>query len=287
MLAHRLMSAIGHAEIPMAVAGLRRQMTELIHGLDHGVSDTNSIIHLDKLSDDSAWRVVDVLASRYGIEMNEPTRDLAVQQLNASPVLITELLQSARETQTNLTSFLACQRLYVDDVMGGRLKRYFDRIFDLVTASTQTRRTLLRLLYESSRTETHKSSLWAWKKRLGLAAPEFERVIDALHIWELVNSSGAFIEVNAESNAWLDYLRVHYAIEVAAEPRARVVATTLLETLKRAPQTMARKYICRNSSPASIVKACRPVCFTMIGLLPPIAVKTWTLSRAASTLNRI
>lgn len=242
LLAHRLVSAIGHSQIPMAVAGLRRQMTELIHGLDNGAHDTNSIIHIDRLSDDSARRVVDVLARRHGIEMNEPTRDLVVQQLNRSPALIAELLQSAREKQTDLTSFLACQRLYVDDLMGGRLKRYFDRIVDLVAAGAQTRRTLLRLLYESSLSETHKSSLWAWKKRLGLAAPEFERVIDALHSWELVNSSGALIEVNAESNAWLDYLRVHYAIEVAAEPRARIVATTLLDTLKRAPQTMARKY---------------------------------------------
>jgi len=241
MLAHRLVSAIGQAQIPMAVSGLRRQMNELIHDLDNGVNDPNSIINIDRLSDDSARRVVDVLARRYGIEMNEPTRDLIVQQLNHSPALIAELLQSAREAQTNLTSFLACQRLYVDDLMGGRLKRYFDRIVDLV-AGAQTRRTLFRLLYESSLSETPKSSLWAWKKRLGLAAPEFERVIDALHTWELVNSSGALIEVNAESSAWLDYLRVHYAIEVTAEPRARVVATTLLDTLKRAPQTMARKY---------------------------------------------
>ena len=242
MLAHRLVSAIGQAQIPMAVAGLRRQMNELIHGFDNGVNDTNSIIDIERLGDDNARRVVDVLARRYGIEMNEPTRDLVVQQLNHSPALIAELFQSAREAQTNLTSFLACQRLYVDDLMGGRLKRYFDRIVDLVAAGTQTRRTLFRLLYESSLSETPKSSLWAWKKRLGLAAPEFERVIDALHTWELVNSSGALIEVNAESSAWLDYLRVHYAIEVTAEPRARVVATTLLDTLKRAPQTMARKY---------------------------------------------
>ena len=241
-LAHRLVAAIGHAGIPMAVAGLRRQMIELIQGLENGASAANLVLHVDKLSDDSARRVVDVLAGRYEIEMNEPTRDLTVQQLNRSPVLIAELLQSARETGTNLTSFLACQRLYVDDLMGGRLKRYFDRVVDLVSAGAQTRRTLLRLLHESSVSETHKSSLWAWKKRLGLGAPEFERVIDALHVWELVNSSGAFIEVNAESSPWLDYLRVHYAIEVAAQPRARIVATTLLDTLKRAPQTMARKY---------------------------------------------
>jgi serine/threonine-protein kinase RsbW len=242
MLAHRLVSAIGQAQVPMVVAGLRRQMNELIHGLDNGVNDANSTIHIDRLSDDNARRVVDVLARRYGIEMNEPTRDLVVQQLNHSPALIAELLQSARAAQTNLTSFLSCQRLYVNELMGGQLKRYFDRIVDLVAAGTQTRRTLFRLLYESSLSEAPKSSLWAWKKRLGLAAPEFERVIDALHTWELVNSSGALIEVNAESSAWLDYLRVHYAIEVSGEPRARVVASTLLDTLKRAPQTMARKY---------------------------------------------
>jgi serine/threonine-protein kinase RsbW len=40
----------------------------------------------------------------------------------------------------------------------------------------------------------------------------------------------------------MDYLRAHYQIEVAGEVRARTVANTLLETLKRAPQAMARKY---------------------------------------------
>jgi serine/threonine-protein kinase RsbW len=41
---------------------------------------------------------------------------------------------------------------------------------------------------------------------------------------------------------WLDYLRVQYRLEVAGEPRAQIVASTLIESLKRAPQTMARKY---------------------------------------------
>jgi len=64
MLAHRLVSAIGQAQIPMAVSGLRRQMNELIHDLDNGVNDPNSTIHIERLSDDSARRVVDVLARR-------------------------------------------------------------------------------------------------------------------------------------------------------------------------------------------------------------------------------
>jgi serine/threonine-protein kinase RsbW len=41
---------------------------------------------------------------------------------------------------------------------------------------------------------------------------------------------------------WTDYLRAHYRLEVSGERRAPVVATTLLESLKRAPQAMARKY---------------------------------------------
>jgi serine/threonine-protein kinase RsbW len=66
--------------------------------------------------------------------------------------------------------------------------------------------------------------------------------MDALHIHELANTSGAMIELNAESSVWVDYLRAQYQIEVAGEARALTVANTLIETLKRAPQAMARKY---------------------------------------------
>jgi serine/threonine-protein kinase RsbW len=98
------------------------------------------------------------------------------------------------------------------------------------------------VLYEAATSETRKSSLWTWKKRLGADAAEFERVIEALHVAELVNSSAAFIEVNTDFHVWMDYLRAHYHLDVAGESRAQVVGLMLFETLKRAPQTMARKY---------------------------------------------
>jgi serine/threonine-protein kinase RsbW len=240
--AQKLIAAIARGGGPFVVAGLRRQMAELIHGFDEAETGASSTLHFDRLSDDAATRVVDALARRYRVETNEATRDLIVQQLNASPVFIGEFLKSAREKELSLNSFLACQRLYVDEVMGGGIKRYFDGVLDLIAPNTQNRRALLRLLYESAGSETHKASLWTWKKRVGLTAPEFERIIDALHVWELVNSSGATVEVNAHSQAWLDYLGAEYRVEAAKEPRAQIVAATLLATLKRAPQTMARKY---------------------------------------------
>jgi serine/threonine-protein kinase RsbW len=237
----QLITSLGRAGMPFALAGLRRQINDLIHGSDNGASDTKTL-HVERLNETAAQRLVGSLARRYEIEINGPTQDLIVQQLNASPVFITEFLQAARDTGARLTSFLTCQRLYVDELLGGGIKRHFDRILDLVAPNIQTSKTLLRVLYESATSETRKSSLWAWKKRLGVASPEFERVIDALHVYELVNSSAAFIEVNSESYVWMDYLRAHHRVEVAGEPRAQVVATTLLETLKRAPRTMSRKY---------------------------------------------
>ena len=241
ILAHELLMAIERAGGPVLVAGLRRQVGDLIHGFDNGEHSAPATLHIDRLSDDSAKRVTEAVASNFGIQTDDATRDLIVQQLNASPTLINELLQTAHEKQLNLASFREFSQLYVDDLVGGGLKRYFDRIFELV-ADSQHRRLLLRLLHDSTTGETNKTSLWALKQRLGYPSADFERVINALHVWELLNSSGAFIEVNTGWTVWLDYLRVHYRLDLGAESRAQIVASTLLESLKRAPQTMARKY---------------------------------------------
>jgi len=239
MLAQEITASISRSNGSFVVAGLRRQMIDLMHGTDDGQRDT---IHLERLSDYDARKLVEVSARRCEIETNNPTRDLIVQQLNASPFFINGLIQAARETKTPLTSFLNCQRLYVDELMGGHIHRHFGRILDSAAPNAQTKKTLLRVLFESATSDTHKSSLWAWKKRLGVDAAEFERIVDSLHVHELANSSAAFVEVNAEAYVWMDYLKAHYRVEVAGDGRALVVATTLLESLKRAPQAMARKY---------------------------------------------
>ena len=226
---------------PVALAGLRRQILDVVHGGGDDY-DSGQVMNVAELSDDDARRLVARIARRQHVESNEETRDLMVQQLGASPFFINAVLQAARDQETPLTSFLNCQRRYVDELMGGRIHRHFESILDQIVPQPQTRRTLLRVLHESAASETHKSSLWAWKKRLGVDATEFERIIDALHVYELANSSAAFVEVNAGSHVWMDYLRAHYRTEVAGESRAQVVADTLVETLKRAPQAMARKY---------------------------------------------
>lgn len=224
-----------------AIAGLRRHILNLVHSAAAAL-DTPETINLEKLSDEDAHALLDKLTRRFEVESNEQTRDLIVQQVNGSPFFMTALVQAARETRTPLTSFLSCQRLYVDELMGGRIQRHFSNLLNQIAPQPQTRQKLLRVLYESGLGETRKASVWTWKKRLGVDASEFERIIDALHIHELANSSGATAELNTESLVWMDYLRAHYKTEVAGEARALTVAGTLLETLKRAPQAMAHKY---------------------------------------------
>jgi serine/threonine-protein kinase RsbW len=240
-LGREIARAFRRSDGPVALAGLRRRILDVVNGAGDDY-DSGEVIHVEELSDEDARRLVANIARHQQVESNEETRDLIVQQLGASPFFINAVLQAARERETPLTSFLNCQRVYVDELLRGRIHRHFTSILGQVVPQTQTRRTLLRVLHESASTETRKSSLWAWKKRLGVDAAEFERIIDALQVYELANSSAGFVEVNAESYVWMDYLRAHYRIEVAGESRALVVADTLIETLKRAPQAMARKY---------------------------------------------
>jgi len=170
-----LLTELSQAELPFVVASLRRQANKLIHGAGDGEWEANATLHVDHLSESSAQALLESLARRYGLELNETTRDLIVQQLNASPLFITEFMRAARATQTSLTTYLACQRLYVDELLGGSIKRHFDRILQTIAPAAQTNRTLLRVLYESAMSETGKASLWAWKKRLGWRHPNSSR----------------------------------------------------------------------------------------------------------------
>jgi len=50
------------------------------------------------------------------------------------------------------------------------------------------------------------------------------------------------VEAGAGPQAWKDYLKIRYRLDVLNEPRALVVADMLADSLKRAPHTMARHY---------------------------------------------
>jgi serine/threonine-protein kinase RsbW len=240
-LGAEFVQALARYRVPFVLAGLRRQVLDLVHNT-LGDFDGLEQLHLDRLDDDEAWRLVEYVARREGVELNDATRDLIVQQLDGSPLFIRALIEAAREKKRPLTSFRNCQRIYVEEVMGGRIRRHFSSVLDEIVPASETRRALIRLLYETSASDTRKSNVEVWRKRLDVSSSQLQHILHGLNVHELANAQGTLIEMNSAPLVWHDYLRARYEWEVAAEPRASVLAGLLTELLKRAPRTMERHY---------------------------------------------
>ncbi len=240
-LGREIIRVLSRSNLPYAVAGLRRQLLNAAHGIQRDF-DGIDIIRLEKLSDEDGRALVERVAQRQQVRLSEETRDLLVQQFQCSPFFITAFMQAARERNTPLTSYLACEQLYVDELMGGRINRYYSSLLEEMAFKPETRRALVRVLYESSTADTHRSSFEAWKKRLRLEMDELERVLRTLHVQEFITWDGSSIEAGGGSLVWKDYLKTRFRLEIESDPRALVVAETITESLKRAPHTMARHY---------------------------------------------
>jgi serine/threonine-protein kinase RsbW len=233
--------ALKRSRVPFVMAGLRRQVLDLVHST-LGDFDGLERFHLERLDDDGARKLAEFVARREQVELSDATRDLIVEQLDGSPLFINALVKAAQEKKRPLTSFRNCQQLYVEEVMGGGIHRHFSSILDEIAPGTETRRALVRLLYEASASDTRKATVEAWRKRLELAPEQLARLLHGLNVHELASVNSSLIEMNNAPLVWHDYLRARYLWEVAAEPRASVLANLLTELLKRAPQTMERHY---------------------------------------------
>ena len=245
-LGRELIRVLSRSNLPYAIAGLRRQLLDTVHAL-HCDFDAIDIIRLERLNVEEGRALVERVAQRQRIAISEETRDLLVQQFESSPFFITAFLQAAREGNVSLTSYLTCEQLYVDELMGGRIHRYFSSLLEEIAVEPGTRRALLRLLYESAFADSRRSSFETWRKQLqlernDLEGNDLEGILRALHVQEFLNWEGSVIEAGGGSLVWKDYLRTRFRLEVASEPRALVIAETITASLKRAPRTMARHY---------------------------------------------
>lgn len=237
-----LLRLLCRSNLPFAVAGLRRQILAAAHRANCDFASID-ILRLGPLGEEHARGLVEQLAIDREVQLNEETRDLLLQQFDSSPFFISTLLQAARERNLSLETYVACEQLYVDELMGGRIGRHLAALLEEIVPQSEIRRSLLRILFESRDSAGHpKVSFAAWLKRLEIEVNELERILHGLHVHELINWDGAMIEILSGSSTWSDFLEARYRLDVNGEPRALVVAELLAGALKRAPQTMARHY---------------------------------------------
>jgi serine/threonine-protein kinase RsbW len=241
VLGTEILRVFGQSNVSFVLAGLRRQILQAAYNakLDFERID---LLRLQQLSVGEARSLVERLARRQHVSTSEEARDLLVEQFGRSPFFITNFLQAAREKNSALMSYLDCQRLYIDELLGGRIQNHFADLLEEVAPAAETRVALVRLLWEASAGDQRAATFEACRKRLQIEADEMEAILQQLHVQEFVNWGGNTVELTNGPQAWKDYLKTRYRLDVRNEPRALVVADTLSDLLKRAPHTMARHY---------------------------------------------
>jgi len=243
-LAHEIVRSLVSSRLPYVFAGLRREVAHTFDrvGISSGSLET---IRLEQLAFNEAASLISSVARRLNLHVSEETRDLLIQQLEGSPLFITALLQAAHSKQVVLNSYLACERLYVEEIMGGTLGNYFASALTRVTPDADIRRAIVRLLSESGTSSdgsVGKVSAGTWCQRLNLDPFAVENILRRLHTQELVNVDGDSVDCDGGPEAWKDYLRSRFRLDALREPRALVFADLMAAALKRAPEKIARHF---------------------------------------------
>ena len=241
VLGTEILRVFSRGEFSFVLAGLRRQILEAAHDAKSDFERLD-LLRLEQLDTNEAPLLVEHVAKRQQVATSEAARDLLVQQFAGSPFFISSFLQAAREKRTSLLTYLDVERLYVDELFGGHIHRHFADLLEETSPRLDTRNLLIRLLWEAAAGEERTSSFEVWRKRLHVAPNELEEILHRLHVQEFVNWDGATVEAGVGPQAWKDYLKIRYRLDVLNEPRALVVADALADALKRAPHTMARHY---------------------------------------------
>ncbi len=241
VLGTEILRVFSRGRFSFVLAGLRRQILEAAHDAKCNF-ELLDMLRLEQLDATEASLLVEHVARRQQVVTSEAARDLIVQQFAGSPFFINGFLQAAREKRASLRSYLDCERLYIDELFGGHIHHHFADLLEDTSPKLDTRHLLIRLLWEAAAGEEQTSSFEVWRKRLHMTASELEDVLHRLHVQEFVNWDETTVEAGAGPQAWKDYLKIRYRLDVLNEPRALVVADALADSLKRAPHTMARHY---------------------------------------------
>ncbi|MGI8883046.1 MAG: ATP-binding protein [Pyrinomonadaceae bacterium] len=205
------------------------------------------ILRLEPLSFSDAGLLAEDLADKFSVVINGQTRDLLAAQMQGNPQFIKFMFLAASERRQNLDCFRQIEKIYTDELFGGRIGRFYDDVLAQIAPNIETQKNVTGLLFDSLTIEKEQTPIEAWRKRAGLGEKDFYAAINRLNTSEIIRLSSNHAEVMKENTSLSDYIAARFRLEVMGENRALTVAESLSSYLKRAPKTMARVYR-RNSA---------------------------------------
>jgi serine/threonine-protein kinase RsbW len=220
------------ANVPFVLAGKRRAL--------HGSLSFDSL-HIDQLACHNAIKLVENLAAKFGITINDQTRDLIVVQTGDVAGYIVSLFRSAAERSRDFTSFDRVEQIYTYEILGGRIGKRLNARFDSISTNATERNLVLRLISETLAADGGAVPVDYWKKQFGNSDELFNAILTSLHYEEFVNLMSGRVEIAAD-RVIRDFLQVQILMEIRRQPRALAVGEVLAANIRHAPKLMARFY---------------------------------------------
>ena len=225
---------------PFVFAGRRRFLFDAVRG-------NHETLRLEPFSFSDAGLLAESFAEKFSVVINEQTRDLIAVQTQGNPQFIKFLFQAANARRQNLDGFRQVEKIYTDELFGGRIKKFYDAVFGEIAPDVETQKNITGLLFDALTEEKEKTPVESWQNRTGLSGNDFYAAMRRLNTSEIVRLTSNHVEAMAENDVLGDYIAARFRLEIAGEKRALVVAESLSASLKRAPRTMAQFYR-RNSA---------------------------------------
>lgn len=222
----------GRGKVPFVFGGHRRAL--------YAKTPFETML-VEPFSFSEAGEVAQRAAERAQIGINDQTRDLLAVQLGGNAGHISKLIASASSAGP-LTSFDSVERIYGDEIFGGRIARGFDAIIANAVPGSYQRERVLWLLLENLNANASRVPVSFWERhgaRVGFDAVE---ILKKLHASEIVNLANGSVDIDHEDLPLCDYLRARASLEIEHRPRGLAVGEAVSGFVKRAPELMARFY---------------------------------------------
>jgi serine/threonine-protein kinase RsbW len=202
--------------------------------------DKLELIRINSMADDTLDALISQLAIRAGVSLSDSTRELMIQQLGRDLFYVRLLIGAAASRKAGLKTFIEFERIYSEELIGGRIGQYLDaRLRQAAPSAAHRRGALVAIALALEAGDG--IPLDAVAERMGMDHPEAEVLLGRLYDRELVDIGSGFVRC-PEDTVLADYIRCRYREEIIGSRPPLAGYELLGEKLKDSYHLMMSRY---------------------------------------------
>jgi len=224
--------------VSFIITGLQRALLDHLSGSE-GLLSEIKILHLDPLDLPSLQALVGQWCARLGVACSHETVRLAIQQLGGHLFHLRSLVAAASERKVRLDNGVDFERLYVEELLQGRLARYFSSLVRRIArdaAAGPVEHAAIEVVYVCAEALASRAPVEFIEHKLGtrLNAPQ---LLTELHHHELITLLDDHV-LPSEDLVFCDWIEAtHRRFE--GTPAGDVKLELLRRRVKAVPQMLA------------------------------------------------